>query len=738
MADIDAAKKVSRGTSDKDIIALAKKRLKMSMDAYDNSRQDELDDFKFRAGSPDNQWQWPQEVLTSRSTGNGSTINARPCLTVNKLPQHVLQITNKQRQDRPAGKVIPVDDKADVEVAEVFEGVVRHIEYASDADIAYDTACDHQVTAGEGFWRYVTEYCDEESFNQDIRIQRIKNPFSVHMDPTIIDPCGSDAKWCLISQDMTKDEFEAQFPDATPINNWGPEAVGDQGMDVWLSQQSVRISEYFYFDTEEKTLGEYPPVQGVIDGGMYHKDSVEAEYYRRMGIKPMRTRVVKIKRVKWCKLNGNEILEKNDWAGKFIPVVRVIGNEFEVEGKTYISGIVRNAKDPQRMYNYWCSQEAEMLALAPKAPWLVAGTQIEGYETDWKTANIQNHPYLQYNPTVEDGQMVPPPQRVAPPMPQNGLIEAKMGAADDIKGTTGQYDSSLGQESREKSGKAIFAREKQSDTGTFHYQDNLGRAIRHGTRILIDLIPKIYDTARVARIIGLDGKTEQVQINPEQPQAVNSVRDQQTGAAIQKIYNLGVGIYDVAVSTGPGYATKRQEAVENMGLLIQTSPNLWQVIGDLLVKNMDWPGSQEMAARLRATIPPDILAAGEGDEDSPRVAQLMQKIQADEQQMQAMASIIDNVHKSIEAQKAMNEHFRADIEAYNANTTRIKALLDAVSKATGPDGTSQILNQTIREILQSPSLEQEEPPQLEFGEQHMQGNAGMMPPNGAAMPQGAM
>lgn len=726
--------------SDAKILSLAKKRLQMAMEAYDESRESELNDLKFRAGSPDNQWQWPDDVLSARTTGNGSTINARPCLTINKLPQHVLQITNQQRQDRPAGKVIPIDDNADVEVANVFEGIVRHIEYISDADVAYDTACDHQVAAGEGYWRYVTEFCDENTFDQDIRIRRIKNLFSVHMDPTIQDPCGSDAKWVIISQDMTKADFEDEFPNATAVSDWGPQAVGDQGMKAWLATDTVRIAEMFYFENESKTLGLYPEVPGMVKAGAYLSDSIEAEYYRRMGIKPTRTRTTQIKRVKWCKLNGNEVLEKKDWAGSYIPVVRVIGNEFEIEGKTYISGIVRNAKDAQRMYNYWTSQEAEMLALAPKAPFVGAAGQFEGFEDKWKTANIQNYPYLEYNPTVEEGLLVPAPARVAPPMAQMGLIQAKMGAADDIKGTTGQYDPSLGADSQEKSGKAILAREKQSDNGTFHYQDNLGRAIRHGTRILIDLIPKIYDTQRVARIIGLDGDTDQVEIDPDQEQAVVTHKDEETGAAIKKIYNLNVGKYDVAVSTGKGYASKRQEAVENMGLLIQTAPELWKVIGDLLVKNMDWPGSQEMAKRLRAMVPPDVLAAGEGEDDSPRVAQLMKKIEEDQQMMKAMAELIEGMHKTVEAQKAMNDHFRGDIEAYRADTERIKLFFDAASGTEGegqlPPAFKVLMQKTLKEMLAAPSLEQEEPPALELPEQ-----GAMQPPmmNGGLPPQpGAM
>jgi len=732
---VNAAGNVANGNDDAAILNQAKKRLQMSMDALDDTRNSELDDLKFRAGSPDNQWQWPQDVLTARSTGNGSTINARPCLTINKLPQHVLQITNQQRQDRPSGKVIPVDDKADIEIAEVFEGIVRHIEYISDADVAYDTACDHQVSAGEGYWRIITKYVDEGTFDQEIYIERIKNLFSVNIDPMIKDPCGSDAKWGIISQDMLKSEFEELYPNATPVDNWGPQGVGDQGMATWLSTETIRIAEYFYIDTDRKKLCQYPPVPGIMQGGNFLADSNEAKQYKAMGIKPLKERTTEINIVRWCKLNGHEILEKKVWAGKYIPIVRVVGNEFEIEGRVYISGIVRNAKDAQRMYNYWTSQEAEMLALAPKAPYVGAAGQFEGFEEQWKTANIQNWPYLEYNPTVEEGLLVPPPQRTPPPLPQAGLIQAKLGAADDIKGTTGQYDASLGQQSNERSGKAILAREKQADTGTFHYQDNLGRAIRYSTRILLDLIPKIYDTNRVARIIGLDGQTEQVQLNPEQPEAVVSIKDQATGAAMQKIYNLNVGRYDVAVAIGPGYATKRQEAVENMGLLIQTSPELWKVIGDLLVKNMDWPGAQEMARRLRATIPPDVLAAGDGDEDSPKVAQLNKQLEELVQHIQAQQQLIDNMHKSVEAQSAMNEHFKADILAYKADTERMKMFVDVAATPDGegtlPPAFKALLQKTMQEMLTAPSLEAEEPPPLEFGETHMQGNGGMPPQLGA-------
>jgi len=657
----------SRKTRDAaDVLARMRDRLEQSLSAYSDSRDSELDDLKFMAGSPDNRYQWPQEVLATRGAVQGQTINARPCLTINKLPQHVRQVTNDQRQNRPAGKVIPVDDKADIEVAEVFDGLVRHIEYISDADVAYDTACDNQVTFGEGYVRILTEYCDDDTFDQDIRICRIRNSFSVYMDPHIQDPCGADAEYCFITEDMAKDEFERLFPNAEPISSISTRGTGDEQLSQWIREDSVRIAEYFYAYYDSVKLHLYPGNVTAYGG------SPEAKQMEMMGLKPIRSRDVEIRRIKWMKTNGYEILEEQEWPGKWIPVVRVIGNEFEVEGRLYISGLVRNAKDAQRMYNYWVSQEAEMLALAPKAPFIGYGGQFEGYEHQWKTANTSNWPYLEVNPDVTDAQggVLPLPQRAQPPLAQTGLIQAKMGASDDIKATTGQYDSSLGATSNERSGRAILARERQGDTGTYHYVDNLARAIRYVTRQLVDLIPKIYDTQRIARIIGMDGKTDTVKIDPMQPEPVRKIVDE-AGIVIQKIYNPSVGKYDVAVTTGPSYYTKRQEAMAAMGEILQANPQLWAVAGDLFVKNMDWPGAQEIAERLAKTIDPKLL---EASDESPALQAAQQQIQAMGAEMEQMFNMLQNVQSSMEAREVQVKEFEAQVKAYQAETDRIKAV----------------------------------------------------------------
>jgi hypothetical protein len=442
--------------------------------------------------------------------------------------------------------------------------------------------------------------------------------------------------------------------------------VGDQNLSQWLNTNTIRIAEYFYIEYDRATLNLYPGNVTAFQG------TPEDKQLRALYGNPKRSRQADRKRVKWCKINGYEILEESDWAGQHIPVVRVIGNEFEVEGRIYLSGLVRNAKDAQRMYNYWVSQEAEMLALAPKAPFIGYGGQFEGYETQWKTANTQNWPYLEVNPDVTDGSgsILPLPQRAQPPMASSGLLQAKAGASEDLKAATGQYNASLGMTSNERSGKAILARQREGDVGTYHYQDNLARAVRYVVRQLVDLIPKIYDTQRIARIIGLDGETKMVKIDPMQEQPVKKIMDQ-TGVVIEKIYNLGVGKYDVVVATGPGYATKRQEALEAMAQLLQGNPQLWTVAGDLFVKNMDWPGAQEMAKRFAKTIDPKLLEDGD---DNPALQAAQQQMQAMAQEMEQMHQMLQNVGKSIEMQEQERKDFEANIKAYQAETQRISAV----------------------------------------------------------------
>lgn len=647
-----------------DLLQTFRRNMSSSVAISSESTNSMQDDLQFVLGSPDNQWQWPSDVINTRI--GAEAVGPRPCLTINKMPQHVRQITNDMRQNRPSGKVIPVDDNADVEMAEILDGLIRHIEYISDADTAYDTACENQVIMGLGYWRLYTEYCDSNSFDQEIKIGRIANTFSVYMDPGIQDPCGQDANWCAITEELTKDEYERMFPNAKSYMGLQDLASGDVTMLSWMGNDTVKIAEYFWVEEKTKILNQY------INGAVAFKGTPEDKKYRSMLGEPVRSRESNQRVVKWVKTNGYEILESEKvWPGKYIPVIRVVGSENEVNGKRVISGIVRMAKDAQRMFNYWTSAQAEMLALAPKAPFIAAAGQLEGFERQWSTANIYPWSTLEYNAKTDaTGEAIlPPPQRSMPPMSQPGLIEARMGAADDIKGTTGQYDSSLGATSNERSGKAIIARERQSDVGTYHFVDNFARAIRYTTRQIIDLFPKIYDTERIARIVGEDGKVDKIAIDPMQQQAVVKQTDED-GNVIKKIFNPGIGKYDVMVTTGPSYLTKRQEAVESMSNILQANPQLWQVAGDLFVKNMDWPGAQELSKRLAKTIDPKLIA---DDDKSPQLQAAEQQIEQMGQQMQAMQQMLQNVHNSIEAQEVK-------IKEYDAETKRISALQSGMNE----------------------------------------------------------
>ena len=697
------------GKSDADILSVARKRLTTAIGATSGTRENQVDDLKFAAGSSDNNWQWPTEVQNTR-VSSGDSISARPMLTVNKLPQHIKQVTNDQRQNRPAGKVIAANGDADVDVAEVFNGIVRHIEYISDAEVAYDTACDNQVTHGEGFWRLLTDYADEDSFDLEIYIKRIRNSFSVYMDPMIQDPCGADAEWAFITEDLTKEEYETQYPDATPISSLQAFSTGNESVSGWLNEDTIRIAEYFYIEHRQETLYLFP------DGKTAFEGTPEYEVYTKHFGAPVKERKADRKQVKWLKINGYEILDSRDWPGKYIPIVRVVGNEFEVEGQIYVSGIVRNAKDPQRMYNYWCSQEAEMLALAPKAPFIGYGGQFEGYENQWKTANIQAHPYLQVNPDVTDGEgrVLPLPQRAMPPMAQQGLIAAKQGASEDIKDATGQYNASLGQTSNERSGKAILARQHEGDVCTFHYGDNLARAVRYSTRQIVDLIPKIYDTERVARIIGEDGETSMAKIDPNQKVPVVHVKDPQNpNVTIEKIYNPAVGKYDVCVVSGPGFATKRREALDAMAQLLQGNPELWSVAGDLFVKNMDWPGAQELAKRFQKSIDPKLL---QDDEENPALQQAKQQLEQMTQELQHAHGMIQNIQHSMEAKELDLKYLEVKIKAYDAETKRMQVTAPAMTEAQIQDiamGTVHAAQQMGDLMTPPPQEEAQEPPQLD-------------------------
>jgi hypothetical protein len=569
---------------DKEFLREIKDRFTYSMDAFREERDESIEDLEFLLGG-DNQWD--EDAITARKN--------RPRLTVNKLPKFVKQVTGDQRQNRPSIKCRPVDSVADPLVADIFEGHIRNIEYNSQAAIAYDTAFKQAVGGGyPGFWRIDTEYADEDSFDQDIVINPIHNAFTVYPDPqTIQDVYKGGLDWCFVTETITKEEFKKRYPEKEGGNF--DQSSGEEREGWWMDGE-CRIAEYWYREPEEKTrylldTGETVDADTVkdftTDDGMGGKMLLD-----EMGepSRVIRERKVKTHKVKWCLVSGSEVLEgPKDVAGKYIRIVPVFGDTWNIKGQTHYKSLIRDSKDSQKMYNYMISQNVEMTALSPKVPYLVTPKQVEGFEPQWKNANQVPYPYLQYNPDP----IAPPPQRATGVTTNPGYIQLSQQATEDLQETTGIYKAALGQQSNERSGLAIRERKTESDVGMFEFIDNLTRAIQFTGKILVDLIPKIYDTERTIRLLGPDGRTQQADIN-------KYMVDENGGRVL--VNDITVGKYDVYVTVGPSYTTQRQEAAEAMMQIIQAVPDLMMVAGDLVFKNSDWPGAEEISDRLRQNI----------------------------------------------------------------------------------------------------------------------------------------
>ena len=622
----------------------AKKFLRLANEADTNNRSEALEDLKFAAGD-----QWPVETQNSRQ------LESRPCLTINKLDAYCRQITNQQRQQRPRIKVHGMNSQSDAKVAEIITGICRHIEVNSDADDAYDNAFDFAVRMGWGYWRVDTDYSSDDSFNQEIYIRRINNPFTVYFDPNSILPDGSDAEKCLITEVISKEVFRTMYPDKDDGSGFSSRGTGDSNAE-WVMREDIRIAEFFYTERKRTKLAL------LSDGTHVYEDELpKAEILEKAGIYVVSKRETVKKYIKWCKLTGMEILEEGTWAGKYIPVVPVYGQQIIVDNKRKKFGLVRMAKEPQQMYNYWATSITESVALAPKAKWLMAEGQDEGHEGEWAQANIKALPVLRYKQTDIDGRPAPVPSRVQPEAPPAGIVTAMQGMNADLMAVIGIYDPSQ-LPTGQMSGKAINGQQQQVDMTNFHYYDNLTRSIRFTGKIILDLIPKIYDTERVLRIIGDDGQPDLVTLNQ---------RGQDENGVAKVLNDVTVGEYDVVMDTGPGYNSKRQEAVDSMMTLLTSDPSLMQTAGDLIFRNMDFPGADVIADRLAAANP-----MAQIDDKSPvppqvqmQLAKSQQTIQQLQQQLQALQ--MDMKYGATVAQQkdaAANQRKLMDVTARAHNT----------------------------------------------------------------------
>lgn len=588
-----------------------------------------MDDVRFGMGDDQNGYQWPDAFKRQREQ------ESRPVLTINKARVHALQIINDARQNKSSVKIRAMGNGSTYESAEAYDEVVRHIEYISNAQDAYNNAFWWQVFGGIGYWHITRDWADKDAFHQEVFIRRIPNPFNVYLDPDIQQADGSDARFGFIFDDIPKDEFEATYP--------GVEAGGDTlGNSGWLSDKHVRVAEYYYREKVEETI---------------YQDETGAVQVAKKGEVPegAPSRKRERYRVKWCKIAGDKVIDEEDLPGSYIPIVRVVGEETVIDGQLDRRGHIRGLRDAQRMYNFYTSAYAETVALQPKAPFIAPLQAITGLETYWNTANKVSYAYLPYNAVDENGNIIPKPEREMPPPISEAHIKGLQVAQQELMMASGQYQAVMGEKSNETSGVAIEQRQRQGDNATYHYIDRQAQAIRFTGRILIEWIPEVYDTERLLHITAEDGESSQLAIDPQAPQAMMQV--QQPGTEdILRIFNPNVGKYEVEADIGPAFATRRQEAFNAMVQIISQNKELVPLIGDLMFRAADFPMADDIAERLERAVPPQIKS--DQKQPGPEQAQLAQAMQ---------------VIKMLQAELAQLKQDKS-IDQYDAETRRMSAV----------------------------------------------------------------
>lgn len=647
MSDDDV--KTTGKPKDDDLLKGMREFVDSAISAESHNRVPAVADLEFLIGE-----QWPADVAAQRQ------LEGRPCLTFNKLPTFLHQVTNDQRQNKPGIKVHPVDSGADVKKAEIVQGVIRHIEYASNADIAYDTAVNSAAAIGFGFWQLVTEYESSTSFDQVIKFRRIRDALKVYFDPASVEADGSDARRVAIVGDVPRADFKRDYPDADL--NTGNVQFGDLVKAGWMNDNFVRIVEYYYFEYTKEAICLMP------DGTTVRKSALPES-----APEPVKTRDTHVPKLMWCKATGSEVLERTEIMCKWIPVFPVWGNETDIKGKVYRSGIIRAAKDPAQMYNYWMTCATEEVSLRPKSPYIMAEGQDEGYENQWAQANNRSFSALKYKPVDLNGHLAPPPQRQPMADVPNGMLQMAIHASDNIKAVTGLFDSSLGNRGNATSGTQERAQQKQGDTANFHYTDNLNRTIRHCGRCLVDMIPSYYDAERIVRMVKEDGTTiESVKINEQKVDPI-------TQQVSEVLNDLTVGTYDVTVSTGPSYSTLREEAAESMVAVAGNFPKLLEVAGDLVVESMDWPGADKIAARLKKTMPAELTKDDSTEEDQgspPLPPEIEQHIQQADQHIDQLEQQLKEAQSGIDKAK-IDAASREEIARINAASAANVAEINA-------------------------------------------------------------
>lgn len=676
-----------------ELVVEAMERFERCSKHESTARQRFIDDYKFANADAYNGYQWPNNLRQARE------IDKRPCLTLNGVRQHNLQIINDAKQNKPGVKILATGGGASAESAQVLQALVRHIEYTSNATSAYDRAVTFMTTAGWGYLRVETDYENEDNFDQAIFIRGIADPLSVYLDPDAKEPDKSDAKFAFIFEDIQRDEFERDARYKRYAHLATSSALGDS--EGWMHEDYLRVAEYFRVVEREDTLYMLPKGYGGLSdfpGGFVKASFLKKASKRGKARETSLLRIVEAdetvasrqlieKHVEYKLIIGHQEIteEARDWPGRYIPIIPVFGEEVTIEGVWDCKSHTRAMLDPQRMYNYAASQAVEYMATQTKSPWVAPVGAIEELETYWNAANTTNASVLPYKHRDENGNEIPPPTRVPPPTNAPAYATQMQASLQDLLMVSGQYAAQMGAQGNERSAKAISERQRQADNATYGFVDALAVAIRFLGRILIDLIPKIYDTERTLQILAEDGTTMEVLIDPQAKMA-HEKRQKENELAVQHIFNPSVGKYEVQAEVGPSYATKREETFNAMSLILTQSPQLTSVLGDILFRAGDFPHAEEAAQRLRRMVPSHAL--GEG----PSAAE-----QALQQQIQQLQNLLSASMQELATEKIKlrGKEEKNEVAVYDAVTKRLSVLVTAAAK-----GEAEINEDTLRPIVE--------------------------------------
>lgn len=718
--------------SDADTLKDAREAFSVVQSAEADNRKNAIDDTKFARLGGDYQW-----TVNGTNWADKRRSKGRPVITINMLPKFQRQVMNDIRQNRPSIKVRPADSGADVKTAEVYTGLIRNIEQTSRADTAYDTAAEHAITGGFGFIGVNVKYATDD-FEQDIVIERKPNPLNIYGDPFDLGADSSEWNSAFETELLSKDEFERRFPDAKPINFGDGEWKGD-GIEHWRVDDEVLIARWWRREHVKKKILKLSDgrVVSAEDFARKIEGLSMADMCAAEGIQVVGEREAPGYKVSHTLLTAVEVIEKQTaWPGRYIPLIPVYGEDVVVDGRRVLKSLIRDARDPQMQANYWRTYAAEMIALAPKAPHVGAVGQFDT-DPNWSTANTENHPYLEYDPVAG----APPPQRQPPVMISPGAMQLAASATDDIKATLGLFDASLGAKSNETSGRAIMARQREGDVSTFHFADNLSRAIRHVGAIVLDLIPKVYSGKRMVRVLGEDGKAQTVQLGPKpaappmgmpapggppgppqgpMPSQMPGPGPQQAMQATPPgmeapippdVFDLTAGKYDLVVQAGPSYTTRREETAAVLTDIMRALPQSVAVLGPIALKAMDVPGIEEVTDKLQQVAdqskPPDPHAAKMAEVQAnmaAKQAELQAQAQHDMMRLNAdmeakqKAAANDMQIAMVKAENDKQVAFRkaeidAEVSAYKANVdaaakVRAAQIQGAASMMQQPPGTA--------------------------------------------------